>query len=117
MINFIRKALPWIVLIASVILLLTIPSCSTTKTEYITETEYVPVYTDYTDVINPVILLKPNNSTYLIKTGNLGIFDVIDNSGKYLQAWQDWQLYANALELTLLDIRDTNLSKIKEKEP
>lgn len=82
-------------------------SCAT-KTEYVTQTEYVPVYIDLTDVVDPVLRFRPDNSTYVIKTGNnlKTTFDVIDNSNQYLKAWEDWQHYANALEGTLIDIRD-----------
>lgn len=90
-------------------------SCAT-KTEYVTQTEYVPVYIDLTDVVDPVLRFRPDNSTYVIKTGSdvKTTFDIIDNSNQYLKAWEDWQHYATALEGTLIDIRDRTKENVPE---
>lgn len=99
---------------ALALLLVLAPSCATkteTRTEYITQTEYVPVYIDITDVVDPVLRFRPDNSTYKIKTKTTTTFDIIDNSIEYQRAWEDWQHYANALEGTLIDIRDLSKSK------
>lgn len=110
--DFLKRFLPCIGLVVSVLLiLLCFNACKTV--EYITETEYVPVYTDYTDIIDPVLLLKPNNETYTIRyADNLPLIDIVYNSTTFLKAWQNWQLYADALESTLISIRDTNLAHI-----
>lgn len=109
--DFLKRFLPALGLVVSILLiLLGFNSCKTV--EYITETEYVPVYTDYTDIINPVLLLKPNNETYTVRSAdNLALIDIVYNSNTFLKAWQNWQLYADALESTLINIRDTNLAK------
>lgn len=112
--DFLKRILPILGILVSVFLILTFQTAckSTDNIEYITETEFVPVYTDYTDVVEQVILLKPDNSTYTVKTGDLTILDIVYNSHSYLKAWQAWQIYAIALESTLIDIRDTNLAKM-----
>lgn len=94
--------------------ILLLASCAT-KTEYVTQTEYVPVYIDLTDVVDSVLRFRPDNATYVVKTGNnlKTTFDIIDNSNQYLKAWEDWEHYATALEGTLIDIRD----RTKENAP
>ena len=107
-----RFASPLLVLLLCMVLL---ASCAT-KTEYVTQTEYVPVYIDLTDVVGPVLRFRPDNSTYVIKTGNnlKTTFDVIDNANQYLKAWEDWEHYATALEGTLMDIRDRTKADVPE---
>lgn len=92
-------------------------SCATkVRTEYVTQTEYVPVYIDLTDVVDPVLRFRPDNSTYVIKTGSdlKTTFDIIDNSNQYLKAWEDWEHYATALEGTLIDIRDRTKADVPD---
>lgn len=96
-------------LLAAFLVLAALTSCATRpQVEYVDRTEYVPVYIDLTDVVDPVLRFRPDNSIYTIKTGtNLKTtFDIIDNSNQYLRAWEDWEHYASALEDTLKDIRD-----------
>lgn len=103
-------------LLAAFLALAALTSCATrTQVEYVDRTEYVPVYIDITDVVDPVLRFRPDNSIYEIKTGtNLKTtFDIIDNSNQYLRAWEDWEHYASALEDTLKDIRD----KSKGEDP
>lgn len=79
-----------------------------TKTETITETEYVPVYIDLNDTIKTVVDQKPDNSKYVILTGDSvkTIWGVLSNSWAYQCAWEDWQAYALLLEETLYICRD-----------
>ncbi len=79
-----------------------------TKIETITETEYVPVYVDLNDTIKTVIEQRPDNSTYIILTGDnvKTIWEVMANSWAYQCAWEDWQAYAELLEETLYICRD-----------
>lgn len=103
-------------LLAALLALAALTSCATkTQVEYVDRTEYVPVYIDITDVVDPVLRFRPDNSIYEVKTGtNLKTtFDIIDNSNQYLRAWEDWEHYASALEDTLKDIRD----KSKGEDP
>lgn len=96
---------------------LLLASCATkVRTEYITQTEYVPVYIDLTDVVDPVLRFRPDNTTYVVKTGNnlKTTFDIIDNSNQYLKAWEDWEHYATALEGTLIDIRDRTKADVPD---
>lgn len=104
-------------LLAAFLALAVLTSCATkTQVEYIDRTEYVPVYIDITDVVDPVLRFRPDNSIYEIKTGtNLKTtFDIIDNSNLYLRAWEDWEHYASALEDTLKDIRDRTKENVPE---
>lgn len=107
-----RFASPLLGLLLCTVLL---ASCAT-KMEYVTQTEYVPVYIDLTDVVDPVLRFRPDNSTYVIKTGSdiKTTFDIIDNSNQYLKAWEDWEHYATALEGTLMDIRDRTKADVPE---
>lgn len=74
-----------------------------TKTETVTETEYVPVYIDLSEIVEPVLSMRPNNANYAVKTGTdiKNLFDLMNNSISYMTAWEDWQNYATALEKTL----------------
>lgn len=109
------------ILSASLLVLLSVlfTSCATKpKTEYITiteteiqtvtETEYVPVYVDLNDTIKTVVDQKPDNSTYVVLTGDQlkTSWDVMYNSWVYQTAWLDWQAYAELLEDTLYICRD-----------
>lgn len=96
----------------SALCLLSLTSCSTTKTvepEIVTVTEYVPMKLDLQDVIYPVIQMRPDNSQLKIKTeGEIqSVYDIVDNSLSYLKAWGAWQSYAETLEKTLQGIQDT----------
>ena len=94
-------------------------SCATKpKTEYInvteteiqtiTETEYVPVYTDLNDTIKTVIEQRPDNSQYVVRAKDQvkTTWDLMANSWAYECAWLDWQAYAELLEDTLYICRD-----------
>ena len=76
-----------------------------TETVTVTETEYVPVYMDLSETVDPVLALRPDNSTYkVIDKDNLKTsWDVMYNSWVYQNAWLDWQAYAETLEKTLTD--------------
>ena len=106
-------------LLLSVALCALFTSCATTpKTEYITvtetetqtmtETEYVPMYIDLNDTIKTVIDQRPDNSTYVIRTGKQlkTSWDLMYNSYTYQCAWEAWQAYAELLEDTLYTCRD-----------
>lgn len=104
-------------LLAAFLALAALTSCATkTQVEYVDRTEYVPVYIDITDVVDPVLRFRPDNAIYTIKKGtNLKTtFDIIDNSNQYLRAWEDWEHYATALEGTLIDIRDRTKENVPE---
>ena len=76
-------------------------SCSTTKTEA------VPVEIDLTDVVDPVLMQRPDNSTLKIHPGPIfELMDVIENSETYLYAWEMWEDYANLLEGTLVSVKE-----------
>ncbi len=74
-----------------------------TVTEVVTETEYVPVYMDLSETIDPVLSLRPDNSKITIKTNPKTTFDLLYNSWSYQSAWEKWQVYAETLEQTLRD--------------
>lgn len=76
-------------------------SCSTTKTEV------VPVEIDLTDVVDPVLMQRPDNSVLQIHPGPIfDIMDVIENSETYLYAWEMWEDYATLLEGTLISVKE-----------
>lgn len=79
---------------------MTLVSCRSTETRI----EYVPVTTDYTDVIDPVFKLRPD---YLPKDllgpdEILTLEDVMHNSVCYQLAMENWRSYAITLEDVLL---------------
>ena len=90
-----------------------------TVTEVVTETQYVPTYTDLTDTVLAIISLRPDNSQYTVKTDEQlkTVWDVMSNSWSYQCAWEDWQAYAETLEGVLIDIRDTIADPETELEP
>ena len=78
-------------------------SCSTTKAEEVP----VPVEIDLTDVIDPVLMQRPDNSTLVIHPGPIfELIDVVENSATYLYAWEMWEDYATLLEDTLISVKD-----------
>lgn len=89
----------------SLVLLLCFTSCRSTKTVEIEVP--VPVKIDLTDVIDPVLLLRPDNSQIKVNPGPvLTIYDVVENNAACLQAWELWENYANALEQTIFTIKE-----------
>lgn len=90
-----------------------------TVTEVVTETQYVPTYTDLTDTVLTIISQRPDNSQYTVKTDEQlkTVWDVMSNSWSYQCAWEDWQHYAEALEGVLIDVRDTIADPATELEP
>lgn len=98
-----RKGRCFLLFIVCVSLFFCAISCSTTKTT----TEYIEVHPDLTNVVDPVLMQRPDNSVLKIHPGPIfDIMDVIENSEQYLFAWEMWENYANALEQTLIAIRD-----------
>ena len=90
------------VLIMVLALLLVLVSCKSTETRI----EYVPVTTDYTDIINPVFKLRPEfiPQDLLRPEEILTLEDVIHNSVCYQYAMENWRDYAVTLEDVLLTI-------------
>ena len=90
-----------------------------TVTEVVTETQYVPTYTDLTDTVLAIISLRPDNSQYTVKTDDQlkTVWDVMANSWSYQCAWEDWQAYAEGLEIVLIDVRNTIADPSVELEP
>ena len=87
--------------ILSSLLCFSLISCSTTKTEA------VPVEIDLTDVVDPVLLQRPDNSILQIHPGPIfELIDVVENSATYLYAWEMWEDYATLLENTLISVKD-----------
>jgi len=81
-------------------------SCSTAKTEYVTE--YVPLSVDLSGVIEPVLEKRPDNTVLDIHRGPvLELADVVNNSLQYQKAWEMWQNYAILLEKVVLEIEKT----------
>jgi len=74
-------------------------SCAT-RTEYIEVP--TPVEIDLTDVVDPVLERRPDNSTIQVNTDVKDILDVMENAASYMYAWEMWQEYAELLESTLL---------------
>ena len=89
----------------SLVLVCLFTSCKSTKTVEIEVP--VPVKIDLTDVIDPVLLLRPDNSQIKVNPGPaLTIFEVLENQASCLQAWELWENYANALEQTIFTIKE-----------
>jgi len=79
-------------------------SCTTTKTEYITE--YVPLEVDLSGIVEPVLAMRPDNTSLDIHTGPvLQLSDVVHNSLQYQSAWFSWQDYAELLEDVINEIQ------------
>lgn len=91
-------------LTACVLSLFLFGSCTSTRTETITE--YVPVEIDLSGVVDPVLQLRPDNSKLDIRLDVQTTVDIVHNSVQYQNAWQNWQIYAEALEQVLEDIDD-----------
>ncbi len=69
-------------------------------------TEYVTVTPDITDVVEPVLMQRPDNSTVEVITDVQTVEDIVSNSVSYMYAWRMWETYADALETTIAAIRD-----------
>ena len=85
----------------------TFVSCRTTI-------EYVPVPVDITDVVNPVLEQRPDNSKITVKAEVESVEDILENSAAYFYAWETWESYADALEQTIGVIQERLLVE-KEK--
>ena len=84
---------------AVLLLSLTLSSCTMTRTEY------VPLKLDLTDVVQPVLDKRPDNSTLTVYAGPIyEDWQVLRNSQTYLYAWEMWQTYAEGLEDTINEI-------------
>ena len=71
-------------------------SCSTTKSTI-----------DLTDVVNPVLERRPDNTTLEVYAGPIyEDWQVMRNAATYLYAWEMWQAYADALEETIITIQE-----------
>ena len=92
----------WVCFICCLALLFLLGSCRSTRTETITE--YVPAEIDLTGVIDPVFQLRPDNTKLDIRMDVQTTVDIVHNSVQYQNAWQNWQIYAEALEQVLEDI-------------
>ena len=74
-------------------------SCSSTKTS--------EPQIDLTNIIDPVLTQRPDNSSVTVKAGPiLELADVVANSVQYMKAWEMWENYADSLEKTLTVVRD-----------
>lgn len=93
-------------LIVCVLLPFSFTSCSTTKTETETIVEYVPVEIDLTDVVDPVLRLRPDNTQLQIIEDVQTTLDIVSNSIQYQIAWERWQIYAEALEKVLNEVEE-----------
>lgn len=69
-------------------------------------TEYVPMEMDLTDVINPVLEQRPDNSSIIINEKPDTLLAVMENSASYMYAWEMWQAYADSLEQTLTIVQE-----------
>ena len=83
----------WLVFSCLFLSLLSLVSCRTTETRV-----------DLEPIVNPVLQMRPDNSTLVIKNDVVDVYDVVENSAQYLLAWQMWQGYAEVLETTIHDI-------------
>jgi len=78
-------------------------SCAT-RTEYETvEVQVpVPVTVDITDIVNPVLQQRPDNSTVKVYAGPVfETYQVVANMTAYFDLWQRWEAYAESLEQTI----------------
>lgn len=78
-------------------------SCAT-RTEYETvEVKVpVPVTVDITDIVNPVLQQRPDNSSVKVYAGPaFEMYQVVANMGAYFDLWQKWEAYADSLEKTI----------------
>ena len=81
--------------------LLILSSCTTTRIEY------VPMQMDLTDVVNPVLETRPDNSVLQVYPGPIyEDWQVLRNAQTFLYAWEMWEAYADALEQTIDVIQD-----------
>ena len=94
----------WVLLFLLPIFCFFISSC-VTKT--VTEYEYVKVPVEIKDVVEPAFLLRPDNSKLDIHKDVKTTFDIVYNSSQYLDAWMNWQTYAEALEEVIHEIEKT----------
>lgn len=69
-------------------------------------TEYVPMEIDLTDVVCPVLQQRPDNSKVKVIEDIQTLEDIVQNSAAYMYAWEVWESYADALEQTIIGIRD-----------
>ena len=84
-------------------LFLLLVSCAT-RTEYETvEVEVpVPVTVDITDIVNPVLKQRPDNSQVKVYAGPaFETYQIVANMASYFDLWQKWEAYADSLEKTI----------------
>ena len=78
-------------------------SCAT-RTEYETvEVKVpVPVTVDITDIVNPVLKQRPDNSQVKVYAGPaFETYQIVANMASYFDLWQKWEAYADSLEKTI----------------
>ena len=78
-------------------------SCAT-RTEYETvEVQVpVPVTVDITDIVNPVLQQRPDNSTVKVYAGPaFETYQIVSNMATYFDLWKRWEAYADSLEKTI----------------
>lgn len=68
---------------------------------------YIPATVDLTEQIDIVLKQRPNNSQFAVVAEPKDIYDISENANAYLYAWSMWEAYADAVEQTLLSVRDS----------
>lgn len=93
----------WAFLFLCLLLVLSLSACAT-KTEYKTvEVEVpVPVQIDITDIVDPVLQQRPDNSTVKVYAGPaFETYQLVSNMATYFDLWKRWEAYADSLEKTI----------------
>lgn len=86
-----------LIVLALVVLL---PSCRTID-------HYIPATVDLTEQIDIMLKQRPDNSQLAVVAEPKDIYDISENANAYLYAWSMWEAYADAVEQTLLSVRDS----------
>lgn len=93
----------WVFFFLCLALSFCLSSCAT-RTEYETvEVKVpVPVTVDITDIVDPVLQQRPDNSTVKVYAGPaFETYQLVSNMATYFDLWKRWEAYADSLEKTI----------------
>lgn len=95
-----KRNCPLFLLLIVLALVVLLPSCRTID-------HYIPANVDLTEQIDIVLKQRPDNSQIAVVAEPKDLYDISENATAFLFAWNMWEAYADAVEQTLLSVRDS----------